>query len=315
MWRGGAEQAREWASGSSSFRIIALVFGFFGGQFKKVPAVSCQSDQPAPLLKPPKLQEQRGKPDDRLTIVVCGLTGVGKSALCNLLSGSTAFTEGCQFASVTTEVKHFDFSFRGRKFRIIDTPGVFDTSFTQEEVETSISHVAKHAASGVNAVVIAGSKGRLTKESEVVCKFTQCVLGEEALQKYGMFVVTHTEQTADELRDELHALPKEDLGRRMLETVCDRVMPADKEWWWQRCHGSQQRKNILEAVVQLSERNGYMTIDCDMLRWERIREQLRQQLQAENEETIREQLRQQLQAENEEAMRQAQREVGASECY
>lgn len=53
------------------------------------------------VLDPPELKELVGKADDPITIVVCGLTGTGKSSLCGLLSQNRDCKESNGFASVT----------------------------------------------------------------------------------------------------------------------------------------------------------------------------------------------------------------------
>ena len=53
------------------------------------------------LRESPELQELVGKADDPITIVVCGLTGTGKSSLCGLLSQNRDCKESNGFASVT----------------------------------------------------------------------------------------------------------------------------------------------------------------------------------------------------------------------
>lgn len=282
---------------------VFLAAIFFGSPSK---TASCEEHKC--LLEPPELQERHmtevdRKTGKRFTIVLCGLTGAGKSAVANLLSGSNCFKEGNDFASVTAETSKVDFEFGGQKFRIIDTPGFFDTTVTNDQISKSISNFSKFSNDGIDAVLIVTRKGRFTKENQEVSKFMECVLGKDALKKYGFLIVSHTIESQQNLKDGLEQLSTHNKGRQMLNIVSNRVLPVQTKSWW---HRRSQRRTILEELVKQAHANNFSAIDCEMLKWERIREQERKEF--ENKIAP---LRAKLESDCQKVRDEAQREIAA----
>ena len=67
------------------------------------------------------------------TLLVTGVTGSGKSSLCNFLSCSnTAFEAGCGFGSITEKSAAAIITMQGKRVKLIDTPGFCDDYETEE---------------------------------------------------------------------------------------------------------------------------------------------------------------------------------------
>lgn len=263
--------------------------------------VACEEMSRESVLDPPELKELSGKAGDPITIVVCGLTGTGKSSLCRLLSQCSDCKEGNGFESVTADVYSCDFRYNGRSYRIIDTPGFHDTAMTEEELVNRISKFASHARSGIHAVLICTAQGRLTKENEAVIQEIACVLGEEALGKYGFLVVTKTYESGDSIKDSLLGLPKDNVGHRMVELVGgERIISVETKAWW-RARWWQalwrplwppafwwpgQRASILDKITSHVERNNYAAVDCRWLQFERIREEKERQQERQHQKRL-----------------------------
>ena len=71
-------------------------------------------------------------------LILIGRTGEGKSATGNLLLGRVGFKSKVTARSVTPECSEQLCSIDGRNVRIIDTPGLFDTSNPNEETKNKI---------------------------------------------------------------------------------------------------------------------------------------------------------------------------------
>ena len=116
-------------------------------------------------------------------------------------------------------------------------------------------------------------KDRFTAEKEAACKFIECLFGEDALRKYGVLIYTCTTETRSMVQNELHHLPVEHLGRKLCDYVGSRVFTVETRrrsfWWW----GNSQRREILEEVIAMCKGNRYTAMDCNLLRWERIKQQ------------------------------------------
>lgn len=67
----------------------------------------------------------------RITLLVIGETGAGKSTVLNKLSGSEIFETGDSASCVTKQVKGpVDFDFEGIQLRVYDVPGLNDAEHT-----------------------------------------------------------------------------------------------------------------------------------------------------------------------------------------
>jgi GTP-binding protein EngB required for normal cell division len=208
------------------------------------------------------------KDGDRLNIVLIGKTGAGKSSVGNMLSGPNKFAASNDLSSVTNEVQYVDFEYKGRKFRLIDTPGFFDTKMSPEEIQHALNQFSDIARDGIAAVVVTAKKERFTPENESVCKFVQCVLGDDALEKYGMMLLTHSKQSPESLINEFQRLPEGNHGRRMMEAVSMRVLSVETSGWWRS-----GRASILDQILALVKQNGNTVVDCLMMEWSRIEDQ------------------------------------------
>uniref|UniRef100_A0A8C1KMY5 AIG1-type G domain-containing protein n=1 Tax=Cyprinus carpio TaxID=7962 RepID=A0A8C1KMY5_CYPCA len=203
-------------------------------------------------------QDPRNR-EDELRIVLLGKTGVGKSSTGNTILGTEAYISDFSGKSVTKVCQKETHEINRRQITVIDTPGLFDTELSNDEIQREIRNCISMILPGPHVFLLLIPLGRFTQEEEKSVKIIRETFGENSLT-YTIVLFTNGDKLKNKTIE--HFLANTGSALKNLIAECGNRFHVFNNETKDRT----QVTDLLQKIDEMVKTNGGSYYSCKMFR-------------------------------------------------